>query len=171
MQITGTLIQYYFFCKRQLWLHSNEIRMETGFDLVEMGNLIQEESYQQRSEKYEQIEIGPIKIDFFDKKYRIIHEVKKSSKFHETHIWQLKYYIYIFEQAGIEGVSGILEYPKERKTEEVILSIPDKERIEELKQEIEAIVYSTNVPGVLNSSKCKNCAYYDFCYASEPNTD
>jgi CRISPR-associated exonuclease Cas4 len=171
MQITGTLIQYYFFCHRQLWLHANDIRMETGFELVELGNLVQEESYQQRSEKYEQIELGPIKIDFFDKKNRIIHEVKKSSKFHETHIWQLKYYIYIFEQAGIDGVSGILEYPKERKTEEVFLSIPDRERIEELKQEIKSIVHSTNVPKVLNSSKCKNCAYYDFCYAAEPDTD
>jgi CRISPR-associated exonuclease Cas4 len=167
MQITGTLIQYYFFCHRQLWLHANDIKMEAGFDLVELGNLVQEESYNQRPEKYEQIEIGPIKIDFFDTKNKIIHEIKKSSKFHETHIWQVKYYIYIFEQHGIEGVTGILEYPKERKTVEVFLSQPDRERIEELKQEINRVIFMEECPKVLNSNKCKNCSYYDFCYASE----
>lgn len=167
MQITGTLIQYYFFCHRQLWLHANDIKMEAGFDLVELGNLVQEESYQQRSEKYEQIELGPIKIDFYDARNKVIHEVKKSSKFHETHLWQVKYYIYIFEQHGIGGVTGILEYPKERKTEEVLLSQPDRERIEELKKEINDIVNSADCPAVLNSARCKNCSYYDFCYANE----
>lgn len=170
MQITGTLIQYYFFCHRQLWLHANDIKMETGFELVELGNLIQEESYNQRSEKYEQIELGPVKIDFYDAKRKVIHEVKKSSKFHETHIWQLKYYIYIFEQHGIEGVIGILEYPKERKTEEVLLSQPDKIRIEELKQEILHLVSASDCPDKINKPKCKNCAYFDFCYAGEIQT-
>ncbi len=167
MQITATLIQYYFFCHRQLWLHANDIKMEAGFDLVELGNLIQEESYNQRSEKYEQIEIGPVKIDFFDTKNKVIHEIKKSSKFHETHIWQVKYYIHVFEKYGIDGVSGILEYPKERKTEEVYLSQPDRQRIEELKQEISQIVASVDCPVVLKNPKCKNCSYYDFCYAGE----
>lgn len=167
MEITGTLIQYYFFCHRQLWLHANDIKMEAGFNLVELGNLIQEETYNQRSKKYEQIELGSIKIDFFDVKNKIIHEVKKSSKFHETHIWQLKYYIFTFEQYGIEGVNGILEYPKERRTEEVNLSQPDKERIEELKIEIEQIIEAQQCPEVINNTKCKNCAYHDFCYSRE----
>ncbi len=167
MQVTGTLIQYYFFCHRQLWLHANDIKMEAGFDLVELGNLVQEESYNQRAEKYEQIEIGPVKIDFFDTRNKIIHEVKKSSKFHETHIWQVKYYIYILEQNGIKGVTGILEYPKERKTEEVFLSQPDIERIEELKNEIILITHSKACPDILNKPKCKNCSYFDFCYSGE----
>lgn len=167
MQITGTLIQYYFFCKRQLWLHANGIRMEAGFHLVEMGNLIQEDSYKQRSAKYEEVAIGPVKVDFFDVKNKIIHEIKKSSKFHETHVWQLKYYIYVFEQYGIDEVSGILEYPKERKTEEVFLSQPDRARIEALKQEITKIITADTCPEVINSHKCKNCAYYDFCYSTE----
>lgn len=167
MQITGTLIQYYFFCHRQLWLHGNDIKMEAGFDLVELGNLIQEESYNQRSEKYEQIEIGPIKVDFYDVKNKIIHEVKKTSKFHETYIWQVKYYIFVFEQHGVEGVSGILEYPKERKTEEVFLSEPDRRRIGELKIEIMQIIKADKCPDVINNHKCKNCSYFDFCYANE----
>ncbi len=167
MEITGTLIQYYFFCHRQLWLHANDIKMESGFELVELGNLVQEESYNQRSKKYEQIEIGAIKVDFFDPKNKIIHEVKKSSKFHETHIWQIKYYIYVFEKHGIDGVSGILEYPKERRTEEVYLSQPDRERIKELKEEIEKIITDEKCPAISKNYKCKNCAYNDFCWSGE----
>ena len=167
MEITGTLIQYYFFCHRQLWLHANDIKMEAGFELVELGNLVQEESYNQRSKKYEQIELGAIKIDFFDVKSKVIHEVKKSSKFHDTHIWQIKYYIYVFEKNGIDGVSGILEYPKERRTEEVYLSQPDRERIEELKAEIQQIITAEKCPVVIKNYKCKNCAYNDFCWSGE----
>ncbi len=167
MQVNGTLISYYFYCKRRMWLHANDIKMEDNSEDVAMGVLVEEESYQQRSEKYEQIELGPIKVDFFDTKRKVIHEVKKSSKFHETHIWQLKYYIYVFEQFGIEGVTGTLEYPKERKTEEVLLSQPDRGRIEELKQEITQIISSEDCPEVLNKPKCKNCSYFDFCYAGE----
>ena len=167
MSVTGTLIQYYFFCHRQLWLYANDIKMEAGFDLVEFGNLVQEETYNQRSKKYEQIEIGSVKIDFFDVNNKIIHEVKKSSKFHESHIWQLKYYIYIFEQNGIEGVSGILEYPKERRTEKVFLSQSDRKKLKELIIEIEKIISAKQCPQVINNPKCKNCSYYDFCYSGE----
>ena len=167
MQVTGTLINYYFFCHRQLWLHANDIRMEDTSEFVEMGNLIQETTYNQRASKYEQIELGPIKIDFYDAKNKIIHEVKKSSKFHETHTWQLKYYIYILEQSDIEGVTGILEYPKERKTEEVYLSLPDKDRIVELEKEITSLMHQEHCPPVINIPRCKNCSYYDFCYSGE----
>lgn len=167
MEVTGTLIQYYLFCQRQLWLHANDIKMEAGFDLVELGNLVQEETYNQRSNKYEQIKIGAIKIDFFDTKNNIIHEVKKSSKFHETHIWQLKYYIFVFEQFGIKGVSGILEYPKERRTEEIYLTESDREKIKDFIIEINRIIALKHCPQVINNPKCRNCSYYDFCYSGE----
>lgn len=167
MQINGTLISYYFYCKRRMWLHANDVKMEDNSEDVAMGLLVEEESYNQRSKKYEQIELEAIKIDFFDVKNKIIHEVKKSSKFHETHIWQIKYYIYVFEKNGIDGVSGILEYPKERRTEEVYLSQPDRERIEELKAEIEQIITTEKCPTVIKNYKCKNCAYNDFCWSGE----
>ena len=167
MQITGTLISYYFYCHRRMWLHANDIKMEDNSEDVAMGVLIEEQSYQKRSAKYEQIQIGPVKIDFYDKKNQVIHEVKKSSKFHETHIWQMKYYIYIFEQSGIDGVSGILEYPKERKTEEVFLSEPDREYLKELLEKIDKVIHADKCPPVINKPRCKNCSYFDFCYANE----
>jgi len=167
MEVTGTLISYYFYCHRRLWLHANEIRFEDSSDDVAMGVLIEETTYNQRSSRYEQLEFGSIKIDFYDAKNKIIHEVKKSSKFHETHIWQIKYYIYILEQAGIEGVTGILEYPKERKTEEVLLSQPNKAKLEEIKREIMTLIMANTCPPLINNPRCKNCSYFDFCYVDE----
>lgn len=167
MQVTATLIQYYFFCQRQMWLHANDIRMETGYDSVEEGNLIHEQSYPQRSAKYEELQIGSIKIDYYDAKNRVVHEIKKSSKAIATYHWQVKYYLFVLEQNGIEGVTGILEIPKERKTEEIYLSEPDREQIRELLVEIPQIIDGEKCPEVINKPKCKNCSYFDFCYAGE----
>jgi len=167
MQITGTHINYYFICQRKLWLFSNGIQMEHSSDLVYEGKLIHETSYPQRSEKYEEVQIGGIKVDFYDAKNKIIHELKKSNKIESAHEWQLKYYIYVFEQAGIEGVSGILEYPKLRKTEEIYLSEVDRNRILEIEEDIKKIVSSDDCPRVIDSKICKKCSYFDFCYADE----
>jgi len=141
--------------------------MEHSYDLVYEGKLIHETSYPQRSEKYEEVQIGGIKVDFYDAKNKIIHELKKSNKIESAHEWQLKYYIYVFEQAGIEGVSGILEYPKLRKTEEIYLSEVDRNRILEIEEDIKKIVSSDDCPRVIDSKICKKCSYFDFCYADE----
>ena len=167
MNITGTHINYYFSCKRQLWLFANSIQMEHTSDMVYEGKLIHESTYPQRSAKYEEIELGGIKIDFYDPQNKVIHEIKKSPKLREAHIWQLKYYIYVLENAGINGVSGILEYPKERKTEEVYLSTIDIERIKEIETEIEEIINSEKAPEIEKKSRCKSCSYYDFCFVGE----
>ena len=167
MNITGTHINYYFICHRKLWLFANGIHMEQTSDLVYEGKLIHETSYPQRSEKYEEVQIGSIKVDFYDSKNKIIHEIKKSDKVKIAHKWQLKYYICIFEKAGIEGVSGILEYPKLRKKEDIYLSDIDRERIIEIETEIEKIINSENCPETITSKICKKCSYYDFCFVND----
>lgn len=167
MDVTGTLIAYYFYCHRRMWLHANGIRFEDTSEDVEMGVLVEETSYNHRSSKYEQISIGPIKIDFYDAKNKKIHETKKSSKFHETHIWQLKYYIYILELSGVSNVKGILEYPEVRKTEKVDLNEDDRKRLEEIIDSINELLSLDVCPPRINSTKCKNCSYFDFCWSGE----
>jgi CRISPR-associated exonuclease Cas4 len=167
MHITGTHINYYFSCHRQLWLFANSIQMEHTNDAVTEGKLIHETSYPQRTSKYEEIAIDGIKVDFYDAKKKLIHEIKKSPKLHDAHIWQVKYYIYVMEKNGIEGVSGVLEYPKERKIEKVFLSAVDREEIELMQQEIERIIHRDQVPELEKKSRCKNCSYYDFCFVGE----
>jgi CRISPR-associated exonuclease Cas4 len=168
VEITGTLMSYYFYCHRRLWLHANGIQLEDNSEDVGLGVLIEENAYKQRSERYKQIEIGSIKIDFYDTQNKIIHEVKKSQKFHDTHIWQLRYYIFILEKSGIVGVTGVLEYPAVRKKEKVVLNDIDREELVFHLKSIEEIINSKSCPGKINSVKCKRCSYYDFCYSQEP---
>ena len=167
MYITGTHFNYYMICKRKLWLFASGITMESTSDLVSLGKLIHETTYPQRSERFKEVEIKGIKIDFYDQKNKIIHEIKKSDKRQEAHIWQLKYYIYVLEQEGIEKVSGVLEYPKLRKTEEVYLSDIDREEIKHIMEQIENIIQSDDCPNKLPKTKCRNCSYSDFCWSGE----
>jgi CRISPR-associated exonuclease Cas4 len=118
---------YYQLCHRKLWLFANGINMEQESDLVYEGKLVHESSYPQRTSKYEEAEIDGIKVDYYDARNKVIHEIKKSNKVDKAHEWQLKYYMYVFEQHGIDGVKGILEYPLLRKTKEVILTDVDRE--------------------------------------------
>lgn len=53
MRISGTFINYYFVCHRELWLFANSINMEQESDLVYEGKLVHESSYPQRTSKYE----------------------------------------------------------------------------------------------------------------------
>ena len=167
MTITATLINLYHICKRELWLHANGIRMEHTSDTVAEGKLIGETTYPQRAEKYTEIEIGGSKIDFYDAKNKVIHEIKKSDKTEEAHEWQVKYYIWLLQQNGIEGVTGILEYPKLRQTTPVILTPVDEAYLQTTMSLIKVIVESEVCPPVINSKICKTCSYYDFCYVNE----
>lgn len=167
MNITGTHFNYYQVCKRKLWLFANGLNMEHTSDLVYDGKLIQETTYPQRSERYEELEMGGIKIDFYDARNRVIHEIKRSNKIERAHEWQVKYYIYVLEQTGIEGVSGVLEYPTLRHTARVTLSDNDRAKIQNMEREIKQIVESETCPSVINARICKSCSYYEFCYVKE----
>jgi len=167
MHVTGTHFNYYQICHRKLWLFASNIQMEHTSDLVYEGKLIHESSYENRGEKYSELDVDGIKIDFFDAKNKIVHEVKKSDKREQAHLLQLKYYLYILEKNGISPVSGILEYPKLRQREEVLLSSVDIEEIELMKTRIAEITLSDIAPARLPVSQCRNCSYFDFCWSGE----
>lgn len=167
MGITATYINLYHVCKRELWLHANEIRFEHTSDIVYDGKLIHESSYPQRSERYEELEIDGVKIDYYDANNKVIHEIKRSDKVEQAHEWQVKYYIYVLERNGIEDVKGLLEYPTMRHTTPVVIDDNDRKRIKEMETEIVHIIESDECPLVINSKICKNCSYYEFCYVGE----
>ena len=169
MTVTGTHFNYFLLCHRKLWLFANGINMEQESELVYQGKLIHEESYPQRSAKYEEVSIDGIKVDYYDAKNKVIHEIKKSNKVYRAHEWQLKYYIYVFGEHGIEGVSGILEYPTLHKTQEVMLTDVDRDEIRSMILDIEDIIAREQCPHRVKKGICRNCSYCDFCYAEEPD--
>jgi CRISPR-associated exonuclease Cas4 len=165
--ITATHVNYYHVCARKLWLFSNNITMEHTSDLVTEGKLIGENSYSQRNERYTEVEFDGIKIDFYDAKQKVVHEIKKSAKIEAAHRAQVKYYLWVLERNGIEGATGILEYPKQRHTESVELDAADRMEIPKWVEHIERIVEKEDCPKVIDKPVCKNCSYYEFCYADE----
>jgi CRISPR-associated exonuclease Cas4 len=146
MNIAGTHCNYYVVCHHKL---------------------IHETSYPQRPERHSEIEINGIKIDYYDAKNKVIHEVKKSDSREEAHEWQVKYYIYVLERTGIEGITGILEYPKLRQTRQIVLSDNDRQEIKEFEKDIEQIVTSEICPDRIEQRQCRSCSYFDYCWSGE----
>lgn len=159
--ISGMMIYYYFVCKRKLWFFINDVTMEQNSELVSIGKLIDETSY--KKEKKNILIDENISIDFL-KDWKVIHEVKKSRKIDVASKWQLKYYIWILREKGVEIEKGVLDYPLIRKREDVFF---DKEDERELQTILECIdeIKSLKLPPEINKKAiCKKCAYYELCY-------
>ncbi|AEI51290.1 CRISPR-associated protein Cas4 [Runella slithyformis] len=180
MNINATLVNYYFLCHRKLWLHAHTIRMEHTSEIVYEGKLIGEESYPQRAEKNQEVEISipypPLgadgaltaKIDFFDAKKGIVHETKKSNAKEKAHTAQVQFYLYLLRKNGIAVSYGLIEYPKLRLTERVTLDEEEEKQVEGWVNEIAELLAQAHCPARLPVSKCRSCSYFDFCWIDEP---
>ncbi len=162
MHITGVKIAYYYICPTKLWLFSHNISMEKDSELVELGKLIHESAYKDHREMV----IDDIAIDFIRKGDEIeIHEIKKSKVMEKAHRMQVLYYLYYLKKRGIKA-RGVIDYPKQRRREKVVLSDEDEKEIEKALQEIGRIV-SGDMPPPKRMKICKKCAYYEFCFGGE----
>ena len=92
--ITGTLINYYFHCKTQCWLHANRINLEDNSEDVRIGKVLHEIN-EEKSQNAE-LSIDNIKIDKLTKEYLV--EVKKSDSDVEAVKWQVLLYLYKLKQ-------------------------------------------------------------------------
>ena len=161
MNITGTHIAYKIICERKLWLFAHQIMFEQDSNTVAEGKFLHEHSYKRNKKE---LNFGPIQIDWIDLNAGIVHEVKKSNKVEEAHIWQLKYYLYYLRSNNIGNYTGILNYPLLKKTKEINLSDDDIVYIEKMIHEIDQIVSFERPPEVNRSKKfCKKCSYYEIC--------
>ncbi|HCJ47440.1 MAG TPA: CRISPR-associated protein Cas4 [Prevotella sp.] len=167
MTVTGTIFNYFMVCRRKLWLFAHGITMEHESELVYEGKLIHENSYPERNPNYEEIELDGIKVDFYDARHHVIHEIKKSDKLEAAGRWQLKYYLYVFEMHGVKDIKGVLEFPKQRKTENVTLTDEDRQKIKDMLADIEKACEEKTCPPLLKKERCKQCSYYEFCYTNE----
>jgi CRISPR-associated exonuclease Cas4 len=159
---TGTLVNYYFVCKRKLWLFAHQINFESESDVVALGKLLSETSYDRQKKE---IRIDErISIDWIDFRNKVIHEVKKSDKLEEAHVWQVKYYLYYLESKGVYGFRAEIDYPKFHKRELIEFDDSDRERLKEVAEEIERIVSGEKIPERIKIPACKNCSYFEFCW-------
>jgi len=160
--VTGTLIWYYYICKREVWLMARELNPFQEDEFLEIGRLIQDESY--RREKKE-ISFGNIKIDLVknEKGELVISEIKKSSKALQSAKMQLIFYLYTLKKHGISA-KGELLFPKEKKKETVELTDELKEEIKTAISNIQELIKKDLPPEPKKNNFCKTCAYYEFCW-------
>ena len=161
MKITGTIVNYYFHCKRQCWLFCNDLNMEDNSEDVRVGRILHE---MQAQDKGSEVSIDNIKVDKLSDKY--ITEIKKSDADIEAATYQLKYYMYVLKQKGIV-VDGKLQVMEKNKGDKKIYIVPNGDDIDEeindiCKQITE--LCTSDVPEPVKKKGCKKCAYYEFCF-------
>ena len=136
--MNGTMINYYFHCKRQCYMFAHRLNLEDNSEIVKIGKAIHEDRAM-NSENTE-IKIENIALDKINSKD--VTEVKKSDADVEASKWQLLYYLKILKDKGIE---------RKGKLEKYIL-------------EIQKLLEADELPKVINKASCKKCAYYEYCY-------
>lgn len=163
MKVNGTLMNYYFHCKRQCYLHGNRINLENNSENVMIGKALHEAKLSDNGNT--EIEIENIKIDKITDEY--LTEMKKSDADEEASKWQLYYYLYVLKSKGIyrKGKLQFIEKNKKDSKTLVLELTPEVEvQLQTFIQEIEKLIESETIPPVLHKKQCGKCAYYEYCY-------
>lgn len=161
MKITGTIINYYYHCKRQCWLFMKKINMEDNSDEVKMGKVLHENM---NDTEDSELSVENIKLDKISDKYVI--EYKKSDADLNAAVKQVQYYLYLLNQKGIkrQGRLEVFEKNKQSKKIHYVDNNEDTNReVEELIKEIQILYDEKNPPDFRMKENCKNCAYFEYC--------
>lgn len=160
--ITGTLINYYFHCKTQCYLHANRLNLEDNSEDVRIGKVLHQ--IKEQKSKQAEITIDNIKIDKITKDYLV--EYKKSDSDPEAVKWQVLLYLYKLKQKGVEK-EGKIEYfekSKNSKTEIIKLDEQNEKELLNVLENIEKLINEPSPPKPIFENKCKKCAYYEYCF-------
>ena len=161
--INGTIINYYFHCKTQCWLHANRINLEDNSEDVRIGKILHE--IKESKSKKAEISIENIKIDKITKDYLV--EIKKSDSDIEAVKWQVLLYLYKLRCKGIEkkGKIEFIEVKKQaKKIHYINLDEKNEKELLEVLKKIEDLIIQDTPPPPIFENKCKKCAYYEYCY-------
>jgi len=167
LRIGGTEVHYYVLCPRKLWWFSHGMEQEhvtggVGAENVALGQTLHGESYGDKSRKDVLID-DLLRLDFTES--GVVHEVKKSQGGQRATLFQLLYYLYYLKhEKGIE-TTGMIDYPKQKRREEVVLT-PEFEA--EVAKVIEGVRVTREkpTPPVVPAPMaiCKKCSYQDLCW-------
>lgn len=155
MNITATHLNYYFTCKRKLWLFSRNIKCEHDSDQVKIGKV-----YHEDYEK-EQIQIDNIKIDKLRKGK--VFELKKRNTTPEAAKFQVLYYLYVLREHGIH-TTGVIKYKENNRLEEIELNEENEKHLIQAIEDIKKINQNKTPPHAKRNKYCKNCSYFELCF-------
>ena len=162
LRVTGTQVNYYVLCPRKLWWFSHGMEQERDYGNVELGRMLHEQSYPGQERKDLMID-DLLRLDFTES--GAVHEVKKSKGGERAALFQLLYYLYYLKhEKGIER-TGVIDYPKLRRREEVQLTPELEIQVEEILRGVEELRESTVPPAVAKPMTiCGKCAYQELCW-------
>ena len=141
MNINGTIINYYFHCKRQCYLHGNRLNMEDNSEQVKIGKAIHEERAENKNNT--EIAIDNIRLDKLTKEY--LTEVKKSDADAEAAKWQLLYYLKVLKTKGVIR-KGKLEFAEKNKKDKKIIIIELTDEVEKELDKYICLLYTSPSP-------------------------
>ena len=133
--VTGTLINYYFHCKTQCWLHANRINLEDNSEDVRIGKVLHQ--INEEKNKNTEISIDNVKIDKLTKDYLV--EVKKSDSDIEAVKWQVLLYLHKLKQKGVIKKGKIEFIEKNRQKKKIHYVDLDEESEKELLEVLDKI--------------------------------
>lgn len=163
LKVNGTLVWYYTVCKREVWLMSRNLTPDQDDENILKGKISQEKHY---SRNKKEISIDGIKVDMIASKDGriVVSEIKKSSRYLEAATLQLKYYLYVLWDRGVNA-TGEIRVPDERRVSRVNLEEQDREEIRRIENEITDIISKRTPPEAKKIRFCGKCAYSEFCWA------
>lgn len=162
-EINASTFNAYITCPREAWLTFHSLESHQDHELLSLGRLVHETSYQR--DRKEIFVDNLLKIDLF--RGELVAEVKKSSRHIEAARLQLGYYLFYLKHEKGLRFKGILLFPKERKTEPVELTPELETKIVSLLQEMEPILMSDRPPPAKKIRYCRSCSFREFCWSGE----
>ena len=155
MKITGTIINYYFHCKRQCYLFANRINLEDNSEDVRMGRVLHEIKAKDGNNteiKYENMVLDKVTSQY-------IEEYKKSDADTEAAKMQLLFYLKNLKDKGIIKEGKLIYNEKNKKennkTEIIKLDDVNLKKLQNCMEQIEILINQKDVPEVEKENKCK----------------
>ena len=158
--ISGVEFQYYFICPTQLWLFSHNIIKSNEDENVRIGKKLHEIGYK-REKREKQLARSKFDIVKISNTYTIYE--RKKGKILNSHVNQLKFYLFILSLATNSETTGVLIAPSKRIV--VRLGDSDKIFIENAINEIRRIKSLSSPPPIVRKTICKKCGYRHFCFS------
>ena len=162
MRINGTIINYYFHCKRQCYLFAKRINMEDNSEDVRIGRVLHQ--IKAKDNKNSEIKYDNMAMDKVTDNYVI--ELKKSDADIEAARMQVLFYLDNLEKKGIvrEGKLVFEEKTSKDKVEKIVLNNINRLTLQKCEKEIQELLKSKEPPKVVHKKRCQRCAYYEYCY-------
>ena len=157
MRINGTIINYYFHCKRQCYLFANRINLEDNSEDVRIGKVLHEIKNMDKNNT--EVKLDNIAIDKITDKYVI--ELKKSDSDIKAAKMQVLLYLNELSKKGIKRNGKLVfnEKNNDEKVDIIVLDDKSKKDLEACIEEINLLLSNELPPKPKILKKCKKCSY------------